>query len=97
MSKKILIKPIISEKSETLSAELGQYSFIVDKRANKVEIGKAVENIYNVKVASVNTLVLPGKRKKKFTRNGVQIGRIPSFKKAIVTLVEGEIDFFGDI
>ena len=63
MSKKILIKPIISEKSEYLSGDFNQYSFIVDKKANKIEIGKAVETMYGVQVASVNTLVMPKKSK----------------------------------
>lgn len=98
MGKAILIKPLISEKTDALSQDLGKYTFIVDKRANKIEIRKAVEEAFNVNVTSVNTAVMPGKLKVKFTRAGVQRGRKSSFKKAIVTLAKGEeIDFYGDI
>lgn len=98
MAKDILIKPIISEKAETLSESLGQYSFVVNKKANKIEIQKAIESLYNVNVASVNTLVMPAKAKSRNTRSGLIKGRVSSYKKAIVTLADGEeIDFFGDI
>jgi large subunit ribosomal protein L23 len=98
MSRNILIKPIISEKAETLSDKQQQYTFMVDRKANKIEIRKAVEKMYNVSVESVNTLTIPGKTKKRFTRAGVQIGRVSPYKKAIITLGDGEsIDFFGDI
>lgn len=98
MANHILVKPIISEKAESLSDRLKQYTFVVDKRANKVQIRKAVEKLYNVGVASVNTMIMPGKSKSRYTRTGVQSGSVGSFKKAVVTLVEGEeIDFFGDI
>lgn len=98
MSKTVLIKPIITEKAEMLSENLGQYSFVVARRANKIEIRKAVEDLYSVSVAAVNTMVMPGKQKNRSTRSGVLKGRKASFKKAIVTLAEGEtIDHFGDI
>ena len=98
MAKHILIKPIISEKAETLSDTLQQYTFMVDKKANKIQIRKAVEQMYNVGVESVNTMIMPAKSKQRYTRTGVQKGAVGSFKKAVVTLVEGEeIDFFGDI
>ena len=99
MAKNILIKPIISEKSEVLSAEHGQYSFVVNKNANKIEIRKAVQEMYpDVTVESVNTINMPAKAKTRNTRAGVLNGRISGYKKAIVTLAEGdEIDFFGDL
>lgn len=98
MAKNILIKPIISEKSETLSGELNQYSFIVNKKANKIEIRKAVEEMYSVNVSSVNTMNMPGKAKVRNTKSGILKGRISPYKKAIVKLSDGEeIDFFGDI
>ena len=98
MTKKILIKPIISEKSEYLSGDFNQYSFIVDKKANKIEIGKAVEDMYGVQVSSVNTMIMPKKAKIRNTRSGVLKGAVSSYKKAIVKLADGEeIDFFGDI
>jgi large subunit ribosomal protein L23 len=98
MNKTILIKPLITEKSEGLSEKLTKYSFVVKKDANKIEIRKAVEGMYNVTVKAVNTVIVPGKSKVKNTRSGLQRGRKPAFKKAIVTLSEGEeIDFFGDL
>ncbi len=98
MAKTILIRPIITEKAERLSDKLQQYCFVVHRKANKIEIKKAIEAKYNVNVDSVNTLVLPGKIKTRMTKTGVLRGRKPAFKKAIVTLIEGEeIDFFGDL
>jgi len=98
MGKQILIKPLITEKSNQLSEELTQYTFVVDKRANKIEIKKAVEEMYSVSVDSVNTVVMPGKAKLRNTKTGVVKGHKPSYKKAIVTLAEGEeINFFSDL
>lgn len=98
MAREILIKPIISEKAEQLSEERNKYTFVVDKQANKIQIRKAIEEMYGVTVNAVNTMVMPGKNKSRFTKTGVQKGRQASFKKAIVTLAQGEeIDFFSDI
>ncbi|MGH1433513.1 MAG: 50S ribosomal protein L23 [Lewinella sp.] len=98
MAKPILIKPLITEKAETLSEGLNKYSFVVAKTANKVEIRKAVQDMYGVNVTSVNTAIMPGKAKNRTTKSGVLKGRVSAYKKAVVTLVEGEeIDFFGDI
>jgi large subunit ribosomal protein L23 len=98
MEKQILIRPIISEKADQLSEKLGQYSFIVNKKANKVEIRKAVEDMYSVNVVSVNTAIMPGKAKSRNTRTKVIKGRVSAYKKAIIKLSAGEeIDFFGDI
>lgn len=98
MSKEILIKPIISEKSELLSQKKGQYTFIVNDNANKIEIKKAVEKVYSVTVSSVNTMIMPKKARTRNTKRGIIRGALPAFKKAIVTLSEGEeIDLFGDI
>lgn len=99
MEKDILIKPIISEKSEILSNGLQKYSFVVSKGSNKIEIKKAIEKMFpDVKVDRVNTMIMPGKAKVRNTRSGMQKGKVSSFKKAIVTLKDGaEIDFFGDL
>lgn len=98
MAKQILIKPIITEKAERLSEDLGQYTFIVNKAANKVEIKNAIETAYSVTVDSVNTITMPSKKKNRNTRSGVLKGAISSYKKAIIKVSEGEeIDFFGDI
>lgn len=89
---------MISEKAEKNTEKLNQYTFVVSKKANKVEIRKAVEKTYNVQVTSVNTAVMPAKAKSKMTKSGVRNGRVSSFKKAMVTLAAGEnIDFYGDV
>jgi len=98
MQRQILLKPIITEKAEMLSENRGQYSFLVDKKANKLEIRKAVEALYNVNVRAVNTMIVPGKERTRSTKTGIQRGMKASYKKAIVTLAAGEqIDFFADI
>lgn len=98
MAKNILVKPLISEKSENLNEELNQVTFIVNRKANKIEIKKAVEELYQVDVLSVNTLTMPAKERVRYTRAGMQRGRVSAFKKAIVTLdPDDEIDFFDEI
>ena len=95
-NKIILVKPLITEKADSLTESKSQYSFIVDKGANKIEIRKAVEQLYTVSVEGVNTMIIPGKRKSRNTKKGVLHGRKSSYKKAVVTLATGEtIDFFG--
>jgi large subunit ribosomal protein L23 len=95
MAKNILIKPLVTEKSETM-AKLGQYVFKVAKDANKIQIQKAVEDMFNVAVTAVNTAVLPGKTKTRQSKSSVMRGQKPSFKKAYVTLAKGEkLEFFG--
>jgi large subunit ribosomal protein L23 len=94
----ILIKPVVTEKMERLTDKLNQYGFIVDKRANKLQIKKAIEELYGVTVDSVNTMRYAGKVKTRYTRTGVLVGRTNSYKKAIVTLKEGDkIDFYSNI
>ncbi len=98
MGKIVLVKPILTEKADALSEKLSQYTFIVDRKVNKVEIRKAVEAMYNVAVVSVNTAVIPGKAKNRNTKKGVVRGQKAAYKKAIVTLAKGEeIDLFGNI
>lgn len=93
----ILIKPLVTEKISDLN-EKGKYGFVVDNRANKVEIKKAVEKMYGVNVESVNTMRYPGKHKTRYTKKQIISGRTSSFKKAIVTVAEGEvIDFYSGI
>jgi large subunit ribosomal protein L23 len=93
----ILRKPLVTEKVSALN-EKGKYGFIVDSDANKVEIKKAVEKQYGVNVQRVNTMVVMGKKKTRYTKAGVLAGRKPSYKKAIVTLAEGEvIDFYSNV
>lgn len=98
MATEILIKPIVSEKGTKLSEKLNTYVFKVAKNANKLEIKKAVETYYNVQVADVSTAVIPGKAKIRQTTKGLARGLKPSYKKAYVTLREGEtIDFYGNV
>ncbi len=98
MSKTILVKPIITEKSSTLMEESNQYTFLVNKKAKKPEIKKAVEELYEVKVDSVNTIIVPSKKKVRNTRSGLQRGSKASYKKAIVKLAYGEeIDLYGEV
>jgi large subunit ribosomal protein L23 len=96
MSRSILIKPIISEKSEKLTSKGNQYTFVVDKKANKLEIKKAVEIMFTTNVVAVNTVIVPAKLKSRNTRSGVVRGSISAYKKAYVTLAEGEeLDIYG--
>jgi large subunit ribosomal protein L23 len=93
----ILNSPLVTEKVSALN-EKGKYGFIVDAGANKVEIKSAVEKMYGVNVARVNTINVLGKFKSRFTKAGVLSGRKASYKKAIVTLAEGEvIDFYSNV
>lgn len=96
MPRYILIKPLISEKAEQLSGKEDKYTFVVDDKANKIEIKQAVEAMYSVTVTDVNTLRMPGKAKSRYTKTGIVRGRKPSYKKAIVKLAAGDsIDLFG--
>ncbi|MCL2098657.1 MAG: 50S ribosomal protein L23 [Bacteroidales bacterium] len=94
----ILIKPIVTEKMTIQGEKLNRYGFVVDRRANKLEIKKAVEEMYGVTVTDVNTVNYHGKRKSRFTKAGLLTGRTNHFKKAIVTLAgEDKIDFYSSI
>ena len=94
----VLMKPLITEKMTKTSEKLGQYGFLVDRTANKIQIKQAVEKMYNVTVESVNTMVAPGKAKTRYTKTGVVSGSSGSFKKAVVTLKKGDaIDFYSNI
>jgi large subunit ribosomal protein L23 len=94
----VIIKPIVTERMTWLGESLNRYGFVVNKGANKIEIKKAVEEMYSVSVTSVNTMVYGGKAKSRYTKGGVINGRTSSSKKAIVTLAEGDkIDFFSNI
>lgn len=93
----VLIKPLVTEKMSTLN-ERGQYGFVVNKTANKIQIRKEIEKTYGVKVESVRTMRYGGKEKSRYTKSQIIVGRAPSFKKAIVQVAEGEIiDFYGGI
>ena len=92
----ILIKPVLSEKANKQAEKMNRFTFIVDRKANKLEIKKAVELFYGVQVEAVNTQVVPSKLKAKYTKAGFIVGRKPAKKKAIVTVAEGEtIDVYS--
>lgn len=96
MAKQILIKPVITEKATKLADKRNTYAFVVNRDANKIEIRKAVEKMFNVSVESVNTAVIPGKPKSRSTKTAVVRGTKSAYKKAFVTLPAGEtIDIFG--
>ncbi len=92
--REVVIRPVVTERSTELGEEQNAYTFMVSKDANKIEIRHAVEKLFGVKVAGVRTLNYRGK----WRRVGRSLGRRPSFKKAIVKLVEGErIDVYEGI
>lgn len=94
----VLVKPILTEKANAQQDKLRRYAFKVAKKANKLEIKKAVESFYGVSVIDVNTSVSPGKNKTRYTKAGFVAGRKPAYKKAFVTVAEGEtIDLYSNI
>ncbi|KAB1155196.1 50S ribosomal protein L23 [Tenacibaculum aiptasiae] len=94
----ILIKPIITEKATNDSEVYNRYAFVVNKKANKVEIRGAVEAAYGVAVTSVKTMNYPIQRTTKYTKKGLVTGIKSGYKKAIVQLAEGEIiDFYNNL
>jgi large subunit ribosomal protein L23 len=98
MARSILIEPIVTEKMSRLMEDGRHYAFKVAKDANKIQIRKAIEERYpDIDVKSVRTMIVRGKRRRQFTKRGLMEGRKPSYKKAIVTLKSGEIDFFESI
>lgn len=94
----IIKKPIITEKMTDLGETLNRYAFVVDRNANKIEIKAAVEAAYDVTVEKINTMIQAGKSKSRFTKTGVVKGNTGHYKKAVVTLKEGDvIDFYSNI
>ena len=94
----VLVKPILPEKANQQSEKSRVYSFKVARLANKLEIKKAVEEFYGVTVEDVRTAVAPAKSKSRMTKAGVVSGRKPAFKKAFVTVGEGDsIDLYANI
>lgn len=92
----IIKKPIVTEKINKQTEKSNRYCFEVDKRANKLEIKKAVEDFYNVRVEEVNTCIVPAKARTRMTKSGIFSGRKPGYKKATVTVAEGEtIDLYA--
>ncbi|MBE6281367.1 MAG: 50S ribosomal protein L23 [Bacteroides sp.] len=94
----IIVKPLVTEKMTAITEKYNRFGFIVRPSANKLEIKKEVEALYNVTVVDVNTMRYSGKNKSRYTRSGIINGRTNAYKKAIVTLKEGDtIDFYSNI
>ena len=86
----ILISPLITEKMTNITADKGKYGFLVNPKANKIQIAKAIEAKFNVHVTDVKTINHPGKTKTQFRKSGRFTGKTAKYKKAIITLKEGE-------
>ena len=86
----IIIKPLVTEKMTAITDKLNRFGFVVRPEANKLEIKKEIEALYNVTVVDVNTVKYAGKNKSRYTKAGIINGRTNAFKKAIVTLKEGD-------
>ncbi|MDR0754663.1 MAG: 50S ribosomal protein L23 [Prevotellaceae bacterium] len=94
----VLIKPLATEKMTIQGEKLNRYGFVVDHRANKIQIKEAVEAVYKVSVEKVNTANYHGKNKSRNTKTGIVSGRTNRYKKAFVTLKgDDKIDFFSNI
>ena len=94
----IIVKPIVTEKVTKNSEVLNQYGFVVDRKANKIQIKNAVEAAYGINVVSVNTMNVRPDRSTKYTKSGLISGKTNAIKKAIVQVQEGEtIDFYNKI
>lgn len=92
------LRPIITEKMTKQGEQLNRYAFKTNRKATKGQIKVAVQEAYDVEVVAVNTMVVPSKRRSRFTKSGVLAGRTQAFKKAVVTLKEGDvIDFYSEI
>lgn len=94
-TKRVLIKPLVTEKSNMITETQGKYIFEVARTSSKSQIKAAVEDYFNVKVDSVNTSIMPGKLKSKMTKKGMVEGRKSAKKKAYITLKEGTIDIYN--
>jgi large subunit ribosomal protein L23 len=94
----ILIRPLVTEKMTAQSEKEGRYGFVVDRKSNKVEIKHAVEKEYGVTVTGVRTMIVRGKDKTRYTKTNILRGSTSTWKKAIVTLKQGEvIDLYSAI
>ncbi len=94
----ILIRPVITEKATADSEDKNRFAFVVDRKANKIQIRTAIEEVYGVHVEKVRTMVIPGKKKSRYTKTGVVTGSTNTYKKAIVEVQSGEtIDLYSNI
>ena len=96
---KYILKPLVTEKMNSITEKFpNRFGFVVRPEANKLEIKKEIEKLYNVTVVDVNTTSYKGKTMSRYTRRGLTKGQKPAFKKVVVTLKEGDtIDFYSNI
>ncbi len=96
---KYILKPLVTEKMNSITEKFpNRFGFVVRPEANKLEIKKEIEKLYNVTVVDVNTASYKGKTMSRYTRRGLTTGQKPAFKKVVVTLKEGDtIDFYSNI
>ncbi len=93
-----IVKPLVTEKMTNITEKQNKFGFIVRPEANKLQIKAEIEAQYNVNVVGISTMIYAGKNKSRYTKAGLLKGRTNAFKKAIVTLKEGEtIDFYSNI
>ena len=93
-----MIKPLVTENAIAISEKQNRYTFRVSPEANKAQIKNLVQSLYGVKVVDVNTMNYDGKKKSRYTKAGLINGKVAAFKKALVTVAEGEtIDFYSNI
>lgn len=98
MSRDILVKPLVTEKTAKLTEKQNKFSFVVNKKSNKIEIKKAIEAMYGVTVTDVNTVIMPTKKRSRLTKRGVIEGKTRSVKKAYITIADNDtIDFYAEI
>ena len=94
----VLQRPLVTEKFQELSERYNKYSFVVQAKATKAQIRAEVEKVYGVKVLGINTIRYAGGAKTRYTKTSIQNGRKPGYKKAVVTLAQGqEIDFYSNV
>ena len=94
----VIKRPLITEKYSAMAEKENKYGFVVDKKASKETIKKEIEKIYNVDIVSINTMIYGGRAKSRYTKKNIISGRTRAFKKAVVTLKEGQmIDFYSNI
>ena len=93
-----IVKPLVTEKMTNITEKQNKFGFIVRPEANKLEIKKEIEELYNVTVTGISTAKYAGKNKSRYTKAGLIKGRTNAFKKAIVTIAEGQtIDFYSNL
>lgn len=98
MRSQIILKPVITEKMTSESEDNNRFGFLVERTANKIQIKNAIEKLYGVSVDKIWTMRYAGKNKSRYTKTGVVSGKTGAYKKAIVSLAEGDtIDLYSNI